>query len=199
MLQILTFCSLVLKRVLTRASWLLIILYSILLALSLFGDASAQQVRVLSSDLGFIMDCKDRDPSTLEGPIEEFLRRESFDVLNRASLQRRHNWSSTLEVEIIGLDQAQRIIHFRSPRAPKTVARLQGRYFVELRTPPPTRRAPELEDALLKFVPDQLQCGVRQVSRQKNGADVADLYENEIRMVESWLREPNRLNGLQPR
>ena len=170
-----------------------------LFALSLCGDASAQPVRVLSSDLGFIMDCKDRDPSTLEGPIEEFLRRERFDVLNRASLQRRHNWFSTLDVEIIGLDKARRMIHFRSLPAPKNVGRLQGRYSVELRTPPPTKRAPEVEDVLLKFVADQLRCGVRQVTRQENGADVADLYENEIRRAETWFREADRLNGLQPR
>jgi hypothetical protein len=170
-----------------------------LLALSLCGDASAQAVRVLSSDLGFIMACKDRDPSTLEGPIEEFLRREGFDVLNRASLQRRHNWFSTLDLEIIGLDKARRMIHFWSHPAPKTVARLQGYYSVELRTPPPTQRAPEVEDAVLKFVADQLRCGVRQVTRQENGADVADLYENEIRRVENLFREADQLNGRQPR
>jgi hypothetical protein len=165
-------------------------------------DGSAlerQQVRVLSSDLNFIMDCKDREPSTLEGPIEEFLRRESFDVLNRASIQRRHNWFSTLDVEIIGLNKARRLIHFRSPRAPKDVARLQGHYFVELRTPPPTQRAPEVEDALLKFATEQLQCGVRQVIREENGADVADLYESEIRRVKNLFREADQLNGPQPR
>jgi hypothetical protein len=199
MFQIIAFSSLVLERVLMRARWLSTILYSTLFAFSLCGDASAQRVRVLSSDLNFIMDCKDRDPSTLEGPIEEFLRREGFDVLNLAGVQRRHIWFSALEVEIIGLDKARHMIHFRSPHAPKNVARLQGHYFVGLRTPPPSQRAPEVEDALLKFVTDQLQCGFRQVTRQENGADVADLYENEIRRVENLFREADQLNGRQPR
>jgi hypothetical protein len=145
------------------------------------------------------MDCKDRDPSTLEGLIEEFLRRESFDVLNLASVQRRHNRFSTLDLEIIGLDKAQRKIHFRSLLSPENVVRLQGRYSVELRTPPPTQRVPEVEDALLKFAADQLRCGVRQVTRKENGADVADLYENEIRRLKNLFREADQLNGQQPR
>jgi hypothetical protein len=170
-----------------------------LLSSSLYGDASAQPVRVLFSDLNFLMDCKNRDPLTLEGPIEEFLRREGFDVLNLAKVQRSHIWRSTLDVAIIGLDKAPRMIHFRSLPAPKNVARLQGRYSVELRTPPPTHRAPEVEEALLKFVTDQLQCGVRQVTRQENGADVTDLYESEIRRVENLFREADQLKGRQPR
>jgi hypothetical protein len=72
LLSIITLSGPVIKRALTRASCLSIILYAMLLGSSLCGDASAQPVRVLSSDLNFLMDCKDRDPSTLEGPIEEF-------------------------------------------------------------------------------------------------------------------------------
>jgi hypothetical protein len=196
MVQILASSGLVVKRLLMRGHWLSMIIYSMLLALCLCGDASARPVRVLFPDLNFLMDCKDREPLTLEGPIEEFLRRESFDVLNLAKVQRSHIWFSTLDLEIIGLDKARRMIHFRSLLAPKNVARLQGRYSVELRTPPPTQRASEVEDALLKFVADQLRCGVRQVTRYESGADVADLYENEIRRVKNLFSEADQLKGL---
>lgn len=192
----------------TRTFWIIVGAYlsgAVVLAISLFlwdlngAGRGRQQVRALSSDLSFILDCKDREASTLEDPIEEFLRHESFDVLNLAKVQRRHNWFSVLDVYIVGLDKPQRMIQFNSLPAPKNVARLQGKYSVGLRTPPPTQRAPELEDALLKFAPEQLQCGVRQVIRHENGADVADLYESEIRRVKNLFREADQLNGRQPR
>ena len=183
----------------TRALWIAVGAYLsgvVVLATSVFwwdlnGAALGRQpVRVLSSDLSFIMDCKDREASALEDPIEEFLRHESFDVLNLAKVQRSHIRSSALLVQIIGLDSARRLVRFEAPHSPNNVTRLQGHYFVGLRTPPPTQRAPELEDALLNFATERLQCGGRQVIRQENGVDVADLYESEIRRVKELIFAP---------
>ena len=161
------------------------------------------------------MVCKDRDSLTLEGPIEGFLRREGFRVLNRASIQRSYGRPSGIDVDIFGLDKKRRLVKFRSLPAPKDVVRLQGYYSVEFRTPPPTQRASEIEDALLKFVSDELRCEIRQVNRDENGADAADLYEDEVRAAENsvsrgrsakWLtaslrrhrRRPGRPRGRAP-
>jgi hypothetical protein len=71
----------------------------------------------------------------------------------------------------------------------------QGRYLVGLTTPPPTKRAPQLEDALLEFASKTLGCEVRQVIRGENAADAAEFYNDEIMRVENLFRQAEQLRG----
>jgi hypothetical protein len=65
--------------------------------------------------------------------------------------------------------------------------------MVGLDTPPPTKRASQLEDALLKFASDTLGCEVRQVSRGENGADARSFHDQLISNAENLFREAEQL------
>jgi hypothetical protein len=88
----------------------------------------------------------------------------------------------------------RRMIDFTMLPFPKDQVRLQGRYGVGLSTPPPTRHASEIEDALLNFVSSELRCEARQVARRENAAEAADLYDQEVAKVENMFREADKLN-----
>jgi hypothetical protein len=159
------------------------------------AEISAQSVRVLSSDLAATMTCKDRNPTTLEDPIEEFLRSKGFRVLNIARVQRQHDHVPLLELSIVGLDEQRRMINLKSLPYPKDQVERQGRYSVGFKTPPPTQHASEMEDALLNFLSKGLQCEVRNVTRHENGTEAADLYDQDVARVENLFREADKLNG----
>jgi hypothetical protein len=159
-------------------------------------DLRAQGIRVLSSDLAALAVCKDRDPITLEDPFERFLRGQGFKVLNVARIQREHGHRPLLEVHMVGLDDKRRIVIFRMLPYPKEQIQRQDRYSVGFRTTPPTRHASEIEVALLDFFSNELRCEVRDVARSENGAEAADLYDQEVARVENMFREADKLNGL---
>jgi hypothetical protein len=148
----------------------------------------AAPVRILSSDLAFQFVCKDESRLALEDAFDGFLRHEGFKVLNLARIQREHGVLS-LDVHMIGLDDKRRTVDLMS------VPPAENRYAVRFRTPPPTQRASDIEDALLQVVSNKLGCELRQVTRSQNGADAADLYENEVRGIERAFREAEELEG----
>jgi hypothetical protein len=167
----------------------------VLCVLASGGDMRAQSVRVLSSDLGIRMICKDRDPSTLEDPVERFFKSRGFRVLNVGRIQRQHGHGSPIEVSVVGLDEKRRTVDFTTIPFPKDQARLQGRYSVTFKTPPPTQHASEIEDALLNFLSSELRCEVRQVTHGENAAEAADLYNGEFARIENMFREADKLGG----
>jgi hypothetical protein len=109
-------------------------------------------------------------------------------VLNPARIQREHGVLS-LEVHMIGLDDRRRTVDLMS------IPPVENRYAVRFRTPPPTQRASDVEDALLQFVSHKLGCELRQVTHGHNGAGAADLYEDEVRGIEREFREAEELEG----
>jgi hypothetical protein len=171
-----------------KKSWIVTMLTIALAVLCQTSGARAGSVRVLCSDLAFQFICKDENRSAFDDAFEGFLKHEGFRVLNQARIQREHGVFS-LDVHLIGLDDKRRTVVVTSiPPAPH-------RYAVRFRTPPPTQRASDLEDALLTFVSNKLGCDLRQVTRSQNSADVADLYENAVRGIENMFREAEELKG----
>jgi hypothetical protein len=163
--------------------------FAIALAMLCSTDGGrAGSVRALSSDLAFQFICKDDSRSALEHVFEGFLVHEGFKVLNQARIQREHGVFS-LDVHLIALDDKRRTVDIIS------VPLVENRYAVRFRTPPPTKRASDIEDALLEFVSNKLGCELRQVTRGQNGADVGDLYENEVQGIENKFREAEELEG----
>jgi len=151
------------------------------------AEARAEN-RTLHPDLAFNFVCKDKDRSALEGEIERFLRHEGFKVLNQGRIQREHG-IFLLETHIIGLDDKRRMVDLTS--SPHT----EDRYSLGLNTPPPTQRAPQFEEALLKFVSNKLGCEVRHMTRGDNGADASEFHNSEVKRVENLFREAEELHG----
>ncbi len=174
-----------------------LVLFSILVAIgaafvSLVWQASgapAQKIRSLAPDLAFHLICEGKERAEIENGIEKFMTSEGFQVLNRGRLQRQHN-VFLLDTDIVSLDKKRRIIDVIKLPPPSV-----DRYAVRLLSPPPTSRSPALEDTLLAFVSNKLGCQVRQVSRNLNGAEVADLYDGEIKRIEGLFRQAEELQG----
>jgi hypothetical protein len=154
----------------------------------LADETQVQSAPLFSSDLAFQFICKGRSQSALEDDFEEFLRREDFKVLNQGRIQREHE-IFLLDTKIIGLDGKRRVIDIMA--LPHT----EGRYAVTLRTPPPTQRAAQLEEALLNFVSGKLGCEVRQITRGENGADTRAYYDEHVRNIENLFRQAEQLRG----
>jgi hypothetical protein len=151
--------------------------------------ASSQSGRVLLPDLAFRFDCAERDRSVLENDIEKFLRNEGFRVLNRGRIQRKHNVFLS-EIDIVGLDDKRRIVDVN-----KFITEKTSTYSVSLLSPPPTQRSPQFEEALLVFVKEKLMCNVRQVSRNQNGPEAIDFFNNEVKRIEGLFRQAEDLKG----
>jgi hypothetical protein len=164
---------------------------AVLLALAVAATlvrVALADVRVLHADLSFHFVCKEKDRASLEEDIDRFLRQQGFKVLNKSRIQREHGFSLSV-LEIIGLDDKRRTIRVHD------VPSGEGRYSVGLNTPPPTKHASQLEDALLEFASNTLGCEVRQVTRGENAEDTADLYSNTVRRVENLFRQAEQLHG----
>jgi hypothetical protein len=169
-----------------KSLWVLIVLcLGAAVALTPEGRADSN---VIHADLAFHFVCKEKDRSTLEDDMDNFLRQQGFKVLNQGRVQREHGFFLT-ELKIIGLDDGQRLIDVTA------VPLAQGRYSVGLTTPPPTKRAPQLEDALSEFASKTLGCEVRQVIRGENAADAAEFYNDQIKRVENLFRQAEQLRG----
>ncbi len=158
-----------------------------LAALCIAGGACAER-HTLHPDLAFNFVCKDKDRSTLEDEIERFLRREGFKVLNQGPIQREHG-VFLLDTHIIGLDDAHRMVDVTA------FPRTEGRYSVGLDSPPPTQRAPQLEESLVNFVSKKLACEVSQITRGENSADASEFYNSQVKRVENLFREAEELTG----
>jgi hypothetical protein len=153
-------------------------------------DGLTQEARVLSADLAVNFKCVNEPRAVLESGMEAFLKNDGFRVLNRGRIQRDYgvNLQSTA---IIGLDDDRRIIQFVGflvSAAGKDVL-----YTVGLTSPPPTRRSPELEDAILKFLPEKLGCSVTLATRGENGADATNFFNREFARIDNLFREGSTL------
>src|SRR5258705_1769543 len=164
-----------------------LIVLSVSVAVTLAPAVFAES-NVIRADLSFHFVCKGKDRTTLEDDIDNFLRQQGFRVLNEGRVQREHGLFLT-ELKIIGLDDKRRLIKVTD------VPSGQGRYSVGLNTPPPTNRAPQLEDALLEFASKTLGCEVRQVTRGENAADAAAFYQYEIKRVQNLFGQAEQLRG----
>jgi len=150
------------------------------------AQTGADPVLVFSPDLSFQFVCKDIGRSDLEQEIERFLREVGFKVLNQGRIQREHD-VFLLATNIVALDGQRRVIDVIS------VPRAKGKYELRLQSPPPTKRAPPLEDALLKFVARTLGCEAREIIRGENGPDARAYYESRLRAVENLFHEAEEL------
>jgi hypothetical protein len=177
-------------------SWVAITLTTALAILCPMSGARAGSV--LSADLAFILACKkDESRSALDDAFEAFLKHEAYKVLNLARMQRKGG-VSLYDVYLIGLDDKRRsvrVISMPPVEYPNfhTYRPGERHYAVGFTTPPPTQRASDFENALLTFVSKKLGCEARQVERHINGADGADMYEDDVRRMENLFREAEEL------
>jgi hypothetical protein len=147
------------------------------------------------ADLAFILACRDVSRSALEDAFEAFLKHEGFKVLNLAGIQRKGG-VYVFDVYLIGLDDKHRSLTVIGVPPIHQVGPPDERHYgVGFRTPPPTQRAPDFENALLIFVSKSLGCEARHVERHVNGADVAGSYESDVRRMENLFREAEELEG----
>jgi len=157
------------------------------------SGARAGSVGGDQADLAFILACKDVSRSALEDAFEAFLKHEGFKVLNLAGVQRKGG-VYLFDVYLIGLDDKHRSVNVISLQPIHQVGPPDERHYsVGFRTPPPTQRASDFENALLMFVSKNLGCEARHVERHINGADVADSYEDDVRRMENLFREAEEL------
>jgi hypothetical protein len=151
------------------------------------AGAAADPNRLLP-DLAFHFTCSELNRDAVEDRLGEFLRGKKFRVLNLGRLQRQHGVYLN-DLRISGIDDQRRIFDADSFRTSP------GRYAVSLVSAPPTTRAPELENALLTFVSEDLKCNVRQVSRNENPADAAAFHAREIARIENLFRQADEISG----
>ena len=158
-------------------------------ALSALGIESsiAQERSVLYADLSIQFECSHIQREELENAVEQFLAKQKFKTLNQGRLQRQHHYPGT--VNLVGLDDGQRIINVVALLYPDI------RYAATVHSPPPTKRASALEDALQKFVTQDLRCEIKQIDRSENPAAAKDLHQNQVSRVRKLLREAEVLKG----
>jgi hypothetical protein len=149
--------------------------------------AGATAADGLSADLAFHFQCDGVAYPVHDEAIEIFLASHGFRVLNKRRLQQEHSVAPLYELSIVGIDSRRRAVHLQA------YAHQQGVYWLRLQTPAPTRRSPELEDALLAFVADTLRCRVSQVTRGENGEGARELFEETFRLYEGWFRQADEL------
>lgn len=151
-------------------------------------SASAQRTASQQADLGFDMDCGAADVLAVEDAVESFLDRQGFRVFNRVRAQRDHGVRPLHKLWIEGLDeQRRRILVLSSSFTPTG-------YEVFLYTPPPTRRATDLETALLAFASDRLTCTTSQVQRGENGEDARSVHDSSVERLQGWFRQLEELS-----
>jgi hypothetical protein len=154
-------------------------------------DGQTQGVGVLSSDLAVNFVCPNKSRDELEVGMDDFLKVQGFRVLNLGRIQRDHEVNLQI-TKVIGLDSDRKIIEFSGFLL--GVPRIKVVYAVILRSPPPTRRSPQLEQALLTFVSKGLGCEPTEVSRGENGQDAKEFYDHEISRIENLFREGEALS-----
>jgi hypothetical protein len=167
--------------------WLLgLIVFFLSTAAELLVEGHAAS-NVIHADLDFHFVCEEKDRSTIEHETDNFLREQGFREINLGRLQREHRFFST-ELKIAGIDDRRRIIDVTA------VPSGHRRYSISL-TPPPTKHARQLEDALMAFASSTIGCDLRQVARGENAVDAAEFYNLKIKRVENLFREEEMLRG----
>jgi hypothetical protein len=170
---------------LTRALLTLLLTAAIVSNLDLYAHAQ-QQVRALSADLTFNFDCRSDSSPELDESLERFLKEIGFKVLNVPRLRRERGMTSEpLNSSMQAVDQGQRMILIFS------IGLAPGRYAFQLYSPPPTRRAENMEEQILTFVSDTLGCRIRQVVRKEAGLETRDAYKEFLEHVRTRIREGN--------
>ncbi|MEQ1662372.1 MAG: hypothetical protein ABL877_06730 [Thiobacillus sp.] len=142
---------------------------------------------VLSPDMTFFFDCQGKDRAVLEGDITKFLMSEGFRVLNERQIERAHGFN-IFDIHISGFDVKRGIIEFMSfpPAA--------GSYSVRFISPPPTQHSAQIEEAILTFARNNLECEIRQRSGGENGIEVTNFYNSEVKRIEGLFRELAKMN-----
>ena len=148
----------------------------------------AQSAEVLSADLTFHFVCSHTARSDVETKTEQFLRGNGFRVLNLAELQHRHNFHF-LDTDMKGTRYGQAIIEMVS------VPSGHSRYAFALYTRPPTSRLSDLEDAVLRFVSNELGCQTRQIERRDNGKERQQYFDSRLKRIGNLFEQADRING----
>jgi hypothetical protein len=150
---------------------------------------SAQSIEILAPDLAFHFVCSPHTArSDVEMKTELFLRANSFRVLNLAKIQHRHNLHS-FDTDMKGARDDQVIIEMIS------VPSGSSRYSFVLFSRPPTSRLSDLEDAVLKFVSNELDCETRQIKRSENGTERQQYFDSLLKRIGNLFEQADRING----
>jgi hypothetical protein len=161
---------------------------AIIFGLHLYAHAQQlPQVRSLSADLTFNFYCKGVSSPELGEALEQFLKEKGFDVLNVSRLQRERGMiPGPLDLKMDAVDGEQRMISILSSGGFEP-----GWYALLLFSPPPTRRAEDLEKQILTFVSDKLGCPVHHVVRGENGPEASEYYKRILEKRLMRIREGN--------
>jgi hypothetical protein len=155
----------------------------LLLMGGLGSTACAQQSSSFYADLAFHFDCKGELTVSHEEAIERFLKEKGFTVMNVVRARRERKMEPMPQhIFIDGIDSERRRIRVAANWG------TFGSYNVGFYTPPPTKRAKSLENAILTFVADELKCQARQISRNENGPEKREVYDRSFRRIESRIR-----------
>jgi hypothetical protein len=150
--------------------------------------SSAQSTEALSADLTFHFVCSHTARRDVEAKTELFLRGNGFRVLNLAQLQHRNNFHF-FDTDIKGIRHDQAMIDMISMPSG------HSRYAFALYSRPPTSRLTDLEDAVLKFVSNELACQTRQIQRRENGKERQQYFDAHLKRIGNLFEQADRING----
>jgi len=159
-------------------------------ALALAGAslaAPAAPAQSLSADLSFQFNCPGASRLAPDFLIERFLEAEGFRVLNVAQARYGAKVRNFWDLDLIGLDGADRWIDLRA------LPLEHGTYTARIVSRPPTHHDRKLERKLLDFVRDKLGCSERQIARRKNDAAAAGFFDKALADMENGFREATRI------
>jgi hypothetical protein len=164
------------------------LLFGVVIVLTSTFCANTQQMRSMADDLTFnFNNCQIASSSELDQSFERFLKEKEFDVLNVPRLRRERGMiPQPLNFAMNAVDKARRMINIYS-----SGGSTPGWYSLHLLSPPPTRRAENLEEHILMFVSDTLGCSVHRAIRGENGSEVGDFYAGFFNMMRNRIREGN--------
>jgi hypothetical protein len=149
---------------------------------------SGRSTEVLAADLALHFVCAHTARSDVEAKTELFLRGNGFRVLNLAEVQHRHNFHF-LDTQMEGMRHDQAAISMIS------VPSGHSRYSFALYSRPPTSRLSDLEDAILKFIPKELECQTRQIQRGENGKERQRYFDAHLKRIENLFEQADQING----
>lgn len=134
-------------------------------------------------DFGLMIVCAGIDVPTVEDGFESFFKLRGFRILNR------REYRAAVETHIVGMHRDQGIIKLSS------FAAVPDEYWFALNTPPPTHY-PDLENALLRFVSNELGCQTRVILREGHkNIDSAQLYDKNAKRMEKLFLQAERFRN----
>jgi len=135
--------------------------------------ALCQQQESLSPDLALNFSCKIA-PS--EEAIEKFLKLHDFEVANPERVRRQLQRSFFL-LDIEALDKRSWIVTFRGSSIPAVQQKVEGVFYtVGVNSPPPTQHDRNLEEAIISFVSNDLDCQITSNGRYENPVGATDFF-----------------------